>query len=300
MPGQLHAFLAQPHDRTAMLRLLERARRSFVAFGKEDLPHMLAAGECVVAFDAHGLQALICVAANRSGWAYLRGAAIADGWRSNEALLPLLELITPRLRARHVTSLAAYGTALWLVPVLLRLDFVRLDWIVTLERHARPPATAPAVEATIRPVTAHDLEALVALDAQVFDPPYQLASGELVEYMVTSGHFVVAEAAGAMAGYACADVVDDEGQIIRLAVHPRARRQGLGRALLYDGLAYCHANGARTVMVNTQDSNRASLAMYENAGFRHVGRRVPMLVRSLAGPAEALQPGPTRADSTAS
>lgn len=300
MPGQLHAFLAQPHDRSAVLRLLERAKRSFVAFGKEDLPHMLSAGECVVGFDANGLQALVCVAANRSGWAYLRGAAVADGWRSDEALLPLLELITPRLRDRHVTSLAAYGTALWLVPVLLRLGFERLDWIVTLERPARPLTTMPAVQATIRPVTGYDLEALAALDAAVFEPPYQLASGELVEYMVTSGHFVVAEVAETMAGYACADVVDDEGQIIRLAVHPGARRQGLGRALLNDGLTYCHANGARTVTVNTQESNRASLAMYEDAGFRRVGRRIPMLVRSLTDSTEALQAGQARAQGTAS
>jgi [ribosomal protein S18]-alanine N-acetyltransferase len=73
----------------------------------------------------------------------------------------------------------------------------------------------------------------------------------------------------------------DTGQIIRLAVHPGAQRQGIGRALLNDGLAYCHANHARRVTINTQESNAASLRLYEQSGFRRIGRRVPLLVRPL-------------------
>ena len=60
---------------------------------------------------------------------------------------------------------------------------------------------------------------------------------------------------------------------------PNAQRQGIGRALLNHGLAYCHANGARRVTINTQESNAASLRLYEQSGFRRVGRRVPLLVR---------------------
>ena len=141
----------------------------------------------------------------------------------------------------------------------------------------------PASSAVLRPVGGHDLAPLLVLDHAVFEPPYQLTSGELVEYMVTSGYFMLAEdPETGLVGYACADVVGDTGQIIRLAVHPAARKQGIGSALLNDALAYCQSNGAHRVTINTQESNTVSLSLYEQFGFRRVGRRVPLLVREVS------------------
>ena len=128
-----------------------------------------------------------------------------------------------------------------------------------------------------------------------------LASGELIELMVTTGYFAVAEAADEMAaslsglaGYVCADVVGDVGQVIRLAVHPAAQRLGIGRTLLNEALAYCQANGASRVVINTQEDNTASSGLYEQAGFRRVGRRVPLLVRRLVEPATEASQFPNR------
>lgn len=281
MPTELQIHKATLRDKTQLLHLLHAARRSFAAFGAEDLPHLLASGDCLIAVAGDQVRAMLCATIGRPSWAFLRGAAIADGWRADDALIALLEPLMEQLSRRGVTQLAVYGTALWLPPLLLRAQFHRVDWIVTLERHPRPmPAAAPPA-AVIRHVTAADLPALAVLDEAVFEPPYQLASGELIEYMVTSGYFVVAEEGGQLAGYACADVVGEEGQIIRVAVHPDARRRGIGGALLNATLAYCHAHQARLVMVNTQDSNQAALQLYEGVGFRRVGRRVPVLVRAL-------------------
>ncbi len=101
--------------------------------------------------------------------------------------------------------------------------------------------------------------------------------------MVTSGDFILADdPETGMVGYACADVVGDTGQIIRLAVHPAARKQGIGSALLNDALAYCQSNGAHRVTINTQESNTVSLSLYEQFGFHRVGRRVPLLVREVS------------------
>jgi ribosomal-protein-alanine N-acetyltransferase len=268
------------------MRLLEESRRSFAAFGPEDLPQLLASGACTVALDGDAIGAFLCVSVNRAGWAFVRGVAVQNGWRTDEGLGAVLAPAMGRLRVDGVTHLAVYGTALWLPPALLRAGFQRREWIVSLERHPRPLADLPAGPACVRPVRPDDLGRLAALDAAIFEPPYQLASGELIELMVTSGHFVLAEGAeaageAALWGYACADVLGDTGQIIRLAVHPSAQRQGIGRALLNHGLAYCHANGAQRVTINTQESNIASLRLYEQVGFRRIGRRVPLLVRPL-------------------
>ncbi len=284
--SQLQVYRAFPHDQAPVRRLLDESRRSFAAFGAEDLPQLLASGACMVALDGDTVAAFLCASVNSARWAYLRGVAIQNGRRTDEGLHAVLEPAIDRLRRDGATHLAVYGTALWLPPALLHAGFERREWIVSLERHPRPLADLPPGPACVLPVQPDDLSRLAALDSVIFDPPYQLASGELIELMVTSGHFMLAEGVdeagqAVLLGYACADVLGDTGQIIRLAVHPSAQRQGIGRTLLNHGLAYCHANGARRVTINTQESNKASLRLYEQIGFRRVGGRVPLLVRAL-------------------
>ena len=229
------------------------------------------------------LWAFLCASASHSGWAYLRGVAIKDGRRVDEGLTAVLAPLLDHLRERGMSHLAVYGTALWLAPALTRAGFERREWIVSLERHPRPAVDLPASSVVLRPVGGHDLAPLSALDQAAFEPPYQLTSGELVQYMVTNGYFMLAEdPETGLVGYACADVVGDTGQIIRLAVYPAARKQGIGSALLNDALAYCQSNGAHRVTINTQESNTVSLSLYEQFGFRRVGRRVPLLVREVA------------------
>ncbi len=283
MSIQLEIYRASVRDQQRIRRLVEESRRSFAAFGLEDLPRLLAAGNCMVADHNGTLWAFLCASASHSGWAYLRGAAIKDGWRVDEGLSAVLAPLLDHLRERGISHLAVYGTALWLAPSLTRAGFERWEWIVSLERHPRPVVDLPATSAVLRPVGGHDLNPLLALDHAAFEPPYQFTSGELVEFMVTSGYFTLAEVPElGLVGYACADVVGDTGQIIRLAVHPSVRKQGIGSALLNDALAYCQSNGVHRVTINTQESNDASLTLYEQFGFRRVGRRVPLLVRTVS------------------
>jgi len=290
MSEQWHVFSANLQDQPAVLRLLQEARRSFVAFGSEDLRQLLAQGVCVAATSLADyrragplrLAAFAAVAPGQAGWAFLRGLAIANDWRTQDGLTTVLDGVYARLRSLGAHTLGVYATELWLPPTLSRFGFATLDWIVTLERHPRPPTAAQPSQATLRSVSSSDLARLAALDEAVFDPPYRLASGELIELMVTSGFFTVAEAEGALLGYVCADATGDEGHIIRLAVHPAAQRRGIGAALLNAALVYCGQQSIRAVLVNTQDSNAASLALYAQAGFRRMGRRIPLLIQQVA------------------
>lgn len=283
MPPELQVHHASVRDQQQIRRLIEESRRSFAAFGLEDLPRLLAAGNCMVADYNGTLWAFLCASASHSGWAYLRGVVIKDGWRIDDGLTAVLAPLLNHLRERGISHLAVYGTALWLAPSLTRTGFERREWIVSLERHPRPVADLPASPAVLRPIGGHDLSSLAVLDHVAFEPPFQLGSGELVEFMVTSGYFTVAEEPEmGLAGYACADMVGDTGQIIRLAVHPAARKRGIGSALLNDALGYCQANGAHRVTINTQESNTTSISLYEQFGFRRVGRRVPLLVREVS------------------
>lgn len=283
MPPELQVHHASIRDQQRVRRLIENSRRSFAAFGLEDLPRLLAAGNCMVADYDGALWAFLCASTSHSGWAFLRGVVLKDGWRIDDGLTATLNPLLDHLREHGISHLAVYGTALWLAPPLTRVGFERREWIVSLERHPRPVADLPPCPAVLRPVGGHDLAPLSALDHAVFESPYQLTSGELVEFMVTTGNFTLAEDPQmGLVGYACADVVGDTGQIIRLAVHPAARKQGIGSAMLNDALAYCQSNGAYRVTINTQESNTVSLNLYEQFGFRRVGRRVPLLVREVS------------------
>ncbi|HWC86242.1 MAG TPA: GNAT family N-acetyltransferase [Solirubrobacteraceae bacterium] len=52
-----------------------------------------------------------------------------------------------------------------------------------------------------------------------------------------------------------------------LFVAPEARRQGLARALVERSLARARERGCRRVELDTDEDNRAALALYESVGF---------------------------------
>ncbi|MCD6290405.1 MAG: GNAT family N-acetyltransferase, partial [Anaerolineae bacterium] len=128
--------------------------------------------------------------------------------------------------------------------------------------------------------------ALVALDTDAFSPLWRLTSREMVEFLVTSGHFVVAERSGEVVGYACSNVQRDVGQVYRLAVHPDEQGQGIGQILLADALSYCQNAGAFLVMLNTQQSNRQSERLYRRFGFQPTSQRIPVMMGRIPSPAD--------------
>lgn len=277
----MHVFSATANDRDAVLDLLNHARRSFAAFGAEDLAGLLAQGDCLLAATDNGIACgFLCLTPNLTRWAILRGLALRDSWHSGVLLDAVLPPALAHLRSEGIEHVAVYATTPWLLPVLPRAGFVHHEWIVTLERSTQSAAEPPSV--ALRAVQPHDLPALVALDAAAFSAPYQLTRSELIELMMTSGYFAVAENPfSGLIGYVCADAAGAAAQVIRLAVHPAVQRRGMGEALLQHALHYCRVTGAERVSINTQESNLTSLRLYERSGFRRIGRRVPLLVRDV-------------------
>ncbi len=89
------------------------------------------------------------------------------------------------------------------------------------------------------------------------------------------GHvpFLVAIEDGRPVGYLLARLAADEGEILNLGVAPDARRRGVGRALVREGLAALAARGASQVFLEVRESNTAARALYAEFGFGEVGRR---------------------------
>ena len=82
-------------------------------------------------------------------------------------------------------------------------------------------------------------------------------------------------------GYAVTGLAGARAYVQRLAVDPTARRTGVGRRLLLDGLGWARRRGARTALVNTHDDNAPARALYEAAGFVALPDGLRVLERAL-------------------
>lgn len=65
----------------------------------------------------------------------------------------------------------------------------------------------------------------------------------------------------------------DEGEVLNLAVIPEARGQGLGRALLVDGIALARNLKIARLFLEVAIDNTPALALYRSCGFGEIGRR---------------------------
>ena len=82
-------------------------------------------------------------------------------------------------------------------------------------------------------------------------------------------------------GYALFGRAGNDGYVQRLAVHPEAQGDGLGRALLADGLRWLQRRGAVHAYVNTQSDNDRAYGLYCASGFTPMPIGLCVLGRAL-------------------
>ncbi len=93
----------------------------------------------------------------------------------------------------------------------------------------------------------------------------RVARGEL--------HGWVAEDAGKVVGFLVARAAADEMEVLNLAVHPMARRAGVGSRLLEQAFAMARRMGARRAFLEVRESNARAIAFYHRQGFAVTARR---------------------------
>ena len=125
----------------------------------------------------------------------------------------------------------------------------------------------------VRRASFADLPAFDVLERASFADPWTPA--QLQEALSWTGAVaLVAEAGdGTVAGYVLGRVIVDEAEILTIATHPGARRQGIGGALLGALLAEVRQRGAHAVWLEVRLSNEAARAMYQGVGFVAAGLR---------------------------
>ncbi|HKA76413.1 MAG TPA: ribosomal protein S18-alanine N-acetyltransferase [Pseudolabrys sp.] len=76
-----------------------------------------------------------------------------------------------------------------------------------------------------------------------------------------------------LAGFIMSRVVEDEAEILSVAVAGRQRGRGLARQLLTLHLRRLAGLGARAVFLEVDEHNDPALRLYRRAGFHEVARR---------------------------
>jgi ribosomal-protein-alanine N-acetyltransferase len=120
---------------------------------------------------------------------------------------------------------------------------------------------------------AGDLDEVVAIERASFTMPWSRGAFLYEIEQNKVARCLVVRADGRLVGYLCLWEVADELHITNIAVHPQARRRGIGRQMLAEVLADARRRGLRLVALEVRPSNAEARALYDSFGFRVVGRR---------------------------
>jgi ribosomal-protein-alanine N-acetyltransferase len=268
-----------------------------LAAGGETLPIAFADSPRLLA-EAAGLPLPAWVAIPWGRWRVMLARAREEGARPEEArLLPLaalptradlagLDIAVPRGAAnlafadgvRVVEAAAEPAVALARLAAAGRLPIA--DRVPGPSYLLPPDAVLPvgrpasSVMEAIVPLTSADLDRLLGVERECFTEPWSRA---LLEEPLRGGpgHVAlgIAGADGALDAAALARLVVGTLEIQSVAVRPRARGRGLGRALVRALLERARAARAERADLEVRAGNAAAIALYASEGFVPVGRR---------------------------
>ena len=127
-------------------------------------------------------------------------------------------------------------------------------------------------EPTLSEAASRDAAAIAALHAASFRRGW---SEQEVEGLLTDRHVIAHRAmtGSTMAGFIMSRLVEDEAEILSVAVARPRRGRGLARNLLNLHLRRLAALGARAVFLEVDEHNAAAIRLYDRAGFHEISRR---------------------------
>jgi len=133
--------------------------------------------------------------------------------------------------------------------------------------------------------TSRDAAAIAALHGASFRRGW---SEQEVEGLLTDRHVIAHRAmtGTTMAGFIMSRLVEDEAEILSVAVAGSRRGHGLARNLLNLHLGRLAGFGARAVFLEVDEHNKAAIRLYDRAGFHEISRR-PNYYPGAAGKAVA-------------
>ncbi|MES2713310.1 MAG: GNAT family N-acetyltransferase [Pseudomonadota bacterium] len=131
----------------------------------------------------------------------------------------------------------------------------------------------------LRPAFAAEAEVLAAIHAEAFASPDCWGPAAIALMLEAEGGFGTLALSGTPPfgdeplGFALGRAMADEAEVLTLAVRPRARRAGVGSALLAALRAAARDRGASVLYLEVAEGNAGALALYSGQGGEEAGRR---------------------------
>jgi [ribosomal protein S18]-alanine N-acetyltransferase len=124
---------------------------------------------------------------------------------------------------------------------------------------------------TIRQMTLSDLDAVIAIEREVFLFPW--TRGNFSDSVNAGYHCLVLDQGGQLFGYGVMTVGADEAHLLTLSIAMESQRKGWGERLLRHFIQIARDLHARSMFLDVRVSNVAAARLYERIGFRKVARR---------------------------
>jgi ribosomal-protein-alanine N-acetyltransferase len=141
----------------------------------------------------------------------------------------------------------------------------------------------------VEPATIRDTDAVARLHALGFYRGWP--RDDFASYLADAERtpaYIACDAKRRIAGFAMLRLAADEAELMTIAVDPKWRGKGIGRALLEAGFADLMMTPARRMFLEVAADNAPALALYRRHGFAEIGRRDGYYARADGKPATAL------------
>jgi len=127
------------------------------------------------------------------------------------------------------------------------------------------------IEPKLRPMTASDLDAMMAIERVNF--PFPWTEGNFKD-SINSGYMcLIMEQGQQLIGYAVLMMVLDEAHLLNISVAQSHQGQGWGRYLLLQMMEIGREKGGLNMFLEVRPSNHSALGLYESMGFNEMGIR---------------------------
>ena len=122
------------------------------------------------------------------------------------------------------------------------------------------------------PLMQEHVKQVAQLEAQCFSLPWseQSISSEITNPL---SYWLVAVDGNTVVGYVGSQSVMGEADMMNLAVLPAYRRKGIAKTLVEKLIQGLQEEGVYCLTLEVRSSNDAAISLYEQLGFKQVGRR---------------------------
>lgn len=126
---------------------------------------------------------------------------------------------------------------------------------------------------TVSKMTAQDVPAAAELDRLLFSGEYWSAEDFYSSLQDPDRLFWAAYEGETFLGCCGLQQSFEQGDVLTVAVHPAARRKGVGSALMQAMIETFRQRGGIALFLEVRASNTAAKCLYEKFGFRQIGVR---------------------------